>query len=87
MYGVVSHNLELVNLLLDHGADVEAHDPDGITSLMAASGGGFTGIVKALLDHGANANDKSTDGTTALKLALQFNHSDVVDLLRAKGAQ
>jgi ankyrin repeat protein len=66
---------------------VEARDARGFTSLMAAAGGGYADVVKTLLDHGANVNNKSDDGTTALKLALQFNHSDIVALLRAKGAQ
>jgi ankyrin repeat protein len=87
MYSIASHNLELVNLLLDKGADVEAHDARGFTSLMAAAGGGFADIVKTLLDHGAGVNDKSNDGTTALKLATGNHQTDVADLLRAKGAQ
>jgi ankyrin repeat protein len=40
-----------VQLLLDHGAQVDVHDIEGDTALMLASYRGHTAIVQLLLDH------------------------------------
>ena len=76
--------LELVNLLLDHGANVEAHDTRGFTALMAASGGGQLDMAKLLIDTAPTVNAKSDDGTTALQLAIDNKHPDVEALLRSE---
>lgn len=49
-------NVEVVKLLLDYGADVDAKDQDGFTPLMAAVHGGHPSVVKLLLEHGAQHN-------------------------------
>jgi ankyrin repeat protein len=43
----------IVQLLLDHGAQVDVHDSEGDTELMHASYRGHTAIVQILLDCGA----------------------------------
>ena len=87
MVSIVSGTIEMVKLMLDHGAKIEATDIHGFTSLMAASGGGLTDIVKLFLDRGANINAKSNDGATGLKLAVSDEKTEVAALLRARGAQ
>jgi hypothetical protein len=57
---------EIVNLLIEHGADIEARDQEDATPLMRAAAFGQTGIVRALLDHGANVRAKDKYGNTAL---------------------
>jgi len=48
----VSHGrLEMVRMLLDAQADVNAQDDDGSTALMCATEHGYTEIVKLLLAH------------------------------------
>jgi ankyrin repeat protein len=44
-------------------------------------------VVKLLLDKGANIEAKDNSGKTALALATSMSHSDVVKLLREKGAK
>lgn len=48
----VSHGrLEMVELLLESGADVNMKDDDGSTALMCATEHGHVDIVKTLLSH------------------------------------
>ena len=50
------HNIEIVKLLLEHGADINLPDNYGHTALMMASLEGNTEIVRLLLDQGADVN-------------------------------
>jgi ankyrin repeat protein len=51
-------HLETVKTFLRYGANPEASDLDGSTSLYVACQNGFKDIVKVLLDHGANPGIK-----------------------------
>lgn len=84
MLSIASGSLDLVKLL-DSGANTEAADNQGSTSLMAASGGGFADTVKLLLEHGAKLDAKSRDGSTALTLAESHGKTDVAAFLRQRG--
>lgn len=55
-----------VELLLDHGADIEARNYNEATPLIWASVHGATEVVKALLDRGADVEAKDKYGETAL---------------------
>ena len=54
----------MARLLLDHGADVDAVDNDGVTALLAASQQGLTATILTLLDRGATADQAMSDGVT-----------------------
>lgn len=59
-----------MELLLDHGADLEEPNDEGYTPLMEASREGHHYVVELLLDRGANVNAKIDDGIeTPLTLA------------------
>jgi ankyrin repeat protein len=51
---------EIVQLLLEKGADVNLRTENGPTALMEASARGHADIVKTLLDKGAEVNAKAT---------------------------
>jgi len=74
---------EVVKLLLDSNADVNAKRPTGVTPLHIAAQEGRTEVVKLLLvDNNAHVNAKcSDDGTTPLYIAAQKTHPEVVKLL------
>jgi ankyrin repeat protein len=80
-----------VKLLLDKGANIEAKTLDGNTALITAvTGAPFWNsgeAVKLLLEKGANANVKGSNGDTPLSLAEKAGSTDIVNLLRAHGAQ
>jgi ankyrin repeat protein len=89
---------EIVRILLDHGADVNAVTTDqyGVTPLHIAANGDPTSKdavekVQLLLDHGANVNAKSNAGETPLYYAKRSSHdktcTTIIDLLLKYGAK
>jgi len=81
----VSHGrLDMVNLLLEAGADINIKDDDGSTSLMCASEHGHAAIVRLLLNHPeCDTSLTDNDGCTALQVAMEAGHRDVGLLLYA----
>jgi ankyrin repeat protein len=80
-----AHN-KLVQLLVDHGADVNARAASGATPLFWAVMRDQKDDVKFLLDHGANPNIPDTYGDTILDCALHLGFQSTVGLLVDKGA-
>ena len=81
----VSHGrLDMVQLLLEAGADINIRDEDGSTALMCAAEHGHADIVKLLMQH-ADINLAATDndGLTALTVAMEAGHRDIGVLLYA----
>ena len=79
-------NAEMVNLLLDRGADANTSLRGGETVLMTAARTGKVGPVRALLSRGAQVDAKERRGQTALMWAAADGHAQVVELLLAAGA-
>ncbi len=88
MIATVEKHDETVRILLDAGADPNAQNDVGRTSLMFASNYGDVAIADMLLDKGANPNVVLRDetGWTALMAAAAKGHSRVVQLLLERGA-
>ena len=70
---------EIVQLLLDASAYIDAESPNQTTPLMMAARGGHILTVKLLLDEGADATLKNDQGLSALDLAKKFDHTDIVE--------
>lgn len=51
MLAAAQNNLDMVNMLLDAGADINIQDADGSTALMCAAEHGCIEIVKVLLSQ------------------------------------
>ncbi|KAL6634317.1 hypothetical protein ACP70R_026988 [Stipagrostis hirtigluma subsp. patula] len=73
-------NVDVVQYLLDHGADTEIRISTGLTPLVYAIGKGNCEIVKALLCKGANADALTTAGA-ALHFAAHNGRDDIVKIL------
>lgn len=84
MWATYKGRTDVVSLLLERGADVNAHGNYHISSLLWAAGRGNTQIVQSLISHGAKVNVGDKYGTTALVWASRKGHTEIVDcLLRA----
>ena len=82
-YAASSGNPELVQLLLDHYASIDAESPNGSTPLMMAARYGSADSVKLLLDSGADATIKNALGLSALDFAQTAGHADAAALIAA----
>jgi hypothetical protein len=68
--------LEIAQLLLQHGANVEGASPDGKTPLMMAAMFNRCAIVTLFLEHGARLDAVDSRGMTALSLAASMGAKD-----------
>ena len=82
---IVTGDDELVRLMLQRGADVEARCADQITPLMHAISHGYNSIAELLLSHGAQV-DAPTSGWTPLHRATDLVNISMVSTLLAHGA-
>ena len=78
---------ELADMLLEHGADVSAHNDPGLTQpLLASRSRNMEGIR---IQHAADATavrDRDEDVSTVLHLALQWGRAAVACVLFERGA-
>ncbi|XP_019641066.1 PREDICTED: death-associated protein kinase 1-like [Branchiostoma belcheri] len=79
-------NTGVAELLIEHGADVEAKRSNGCTALHLASFTGKTGVAELLIEHGADVEAKHSDGGTALHVASLNENTGVAELLIKHGA-
>ena len=73
---------EVVRILLEKGADIEATNLNGDTPLHIASEEGHIDVVKILLEAGADKEARHKLGWTPLILASENGHTDIVELLK-----
>ncbi len=93
-----SGDVELMRILLEHGADPKLTPKDGTTPLMAASGIGWRdgktkgteaenlAAVKYCIELGLDVNAKNNQDETALHGAAQRGADTIVAYLASKGA-
>ncbi|KAL7472551.1 hypothetical protein ACHAXS_012928 [Conticribra weissflogii] len=79
-------SLEVLHLLLERGADVNACNKWRETPLLIAANNGHVEAVKALLDAGADPSLCSEAGWSALTFAAHKGYDEIVGLLLAAGA-
>ncbi len=77
---------QVVRVLLDKGADVNAQDGDYGTALQAASSRGHEKMVQTLLSNGAHINAQCGSYGTALQAASSRGHEKMVLTLLKNGA-
>lgn len=80
-YAATGGNVDLIGLLLDENAYIDAESPNGTTPLMMAAQYGTTEAVKLLLEAGADPRLKNRLGLTAIDFARRASRPDAVDLI------
>lgn len=80
-------NFDIVALLINHGADVNAKQMQGVTPLHSAAHNGQPKIIKLLIDNGADINAKTDNGQTPLFMATEKKFQETADLILELGGK
>ncbi|KAL2867662.1 ankyrin repeat domain-containing protein [Aspergillus lucknowensis] len=80
-------NLEIIHLLMDHGASVTECMSQGETCLHRACTFGESKVVEVLVDYGADVNKKATLLGAPLLVAAEKGHAEILRVLLAHGAK
>lgn len=83
---VTSDSTELVQLLLNHGADPNLSPANSISPLMFAAINQFEDVAQLLISHGADVNLRMRNGDTALYEAAYIGSAALLTLLLLNGA-
>jgi ankyrin repeat protein len=78
-YAAAIGNNDIVKLLLEKSAYIDAESPNKTTPMMMAARGGHILTVKLLLDEGADATLKNELGMSAIDFAEKFEHRDIAE--------
>ena len=82
-YAATRGHLEIMSLLLDDSAYIDAASPNGTTPLMMAASYGTPAAVKLLLDEGADPTLRNQKGLSAIDFAQRANRPDSAGLIAA----
>ena len=78
--------IDLAQLLIVRGANVNCRGQEGVTPLHEVAGNGELEFAKLLLEHGANLNAKDDHGKTPLTIALEYKQTEMAKFLREQKA-
>jgi ankyrin repeat protein len=81
-YAAVIGNHQIMALLLEHHAYIDAETPNKTTPLMLAARRGEMAAVKLLLDEGADISLKNMLGWTAYDFAVEAERRDIAGFLQ-----
>lgn len=73
---------QMVQFLVEQGADINMQDEKGWTALMWAARRGSSAVINVLLAANANPHLTNHNGETALSLATQTGHQKSLQLLQ-----
>lgn len=81
-YAAVIGNHQIMTLLLEHHAHIDAETPNKTTPLMLAARRGEMVLVKLLIDEGADISLKNMLGWSAYDFAVEAERRDIAALLQ-----
>jgi uncharacterized protein len=82
-YAATRGHLDIMALLLENHAYIDASSPNGSTPLMMAALYGTPSAVKLLLEAGADPDLKNIQGLTAIDFAQRDNRHDSAEIIAA----
>ncbi|HJD58190.1 MAG TPA: ankyrin repeat domain-containing protein, partial [Rickettsia endosymbiont of Ceroptres masudai] len=71
-------SVEVVQLLLEKGANIDTANNNGDTALLAAAQNRSVEVVQLLLEKGANIDTANNNGDTTLLVAARNGHDEIV---------
>lgn len=80
-YAATNGHLQIMELLLDANAYIDAASPNGTTPLMMAAHYGSPAAVKLLLEAGADPTIRNQLGLTAIDFAYRANRTDAAEMI------
>ena len=87
MFATWEGHLDVVKLLINESAPLEAVDLNGMTALIHACSAGSAKVAKFLCEHGANLEAMDNNGLTPVKVSALNGHLDVLKVLVGQGAR
>ena len=84
LYAAFEGRVEIVDLLLARGANVNALAPNKSTPLMFAARNGHDDVVARLLKAGAKLDLKNDQNETAEGWALKHRNTDIAEMIQAE---
>jgi len=82
-YAATKGHLDVMNLLLEENAYIDAASPNGTTPLMMAAHYGTESAVKLLLEAGADPLLKNAQGLSAVDFAHRGNRTESANIISA----
>ena len=78
----IKGDIHFMRFLIEKGgAKIDGPSPKGCTSLLYASRGGYTDMIKYLLEKGANSLHQDNSGGTVAHHAVEKGKSEVIEIL------
>ena len=78
---------QIVRILIDAKADLNARDKSGSTAIIIASSKGQPEAVRVLIDAKADLNIKDHIGTALARAMMDEGHTEIIELLKGAGAE
>ena len=78
---------EIINILINHGIDINQTDRLGRTALHISCKNGNLTIVTLLLNNNANLNIKDSAGNTPLDNAIEYDYEIIVKKIKRHKAE
>lgn len=81
-----NNHIDVLDLLIEYGTDVDECGHGGRTALRAAAWSGHEAVVLRLVQSGADLDKRDAEGRTALMAAAFMDHFNIVAILLQFGA-
>lgn len=87
VYAAYNGHDNVVDYLLNHGADVDSRAENGATAIFFAARFGHMAVVKKLIANDATLSITNDQGDTAVDWAMKAGNTDIADLMRDSGGR